>query len=337
MAILTRKLGRSGIEVSALGLGCWAIGGPLWYLKNDTRHPLSYGKVNDVDAIRAIHHALDFGVNFFDTADAYGCGHSERVLGQALEGQRDQVIIATKFGNIFDEKTRTWLGHPDGAITPEFIHESCKMSLKRLKTDYIDLYQFHWAVYDANLASDVLPVLEDLVDEGMIRYYGWSTPYSKSARVFVEGSHCTAIQYNYNILERNPDMLALCEEFNQATIARGPFAMGLLTGKYNRDSKMPEDDVRAGWDLQQGRQAKQLEMLDMIREILTRDERTLVQAALGWLWALGSKIVPIPGFKNVRQIEDSVEALQFGPLLEKQMQEIEQTLKDYSEDLILLD
>ena len=132
-------------------------------------------------------------------------------------------------------------------------------------------------------------------------------------------------------------MLALCEEFNQASIARGPFAMGLLTGKYKRDSKMPEDDVRAGWDLQQGRQAKQLEMLEMIREILTRDGRTLVQAALGWLWALGSKIVPIPGFKNVKQIEDSVEALQFGPLLEKQMQEIEQALKDYSEDLILLD
>ena len=337
MTIKTRKLGRSGIEVSAVGLGCWAIGGPLWYIVDNTRHPLSYGEIDDREAIQAIRRALDLGVNFFDTADAYGCGHSERILGQAIEGQREEVIIATKFGNIYDESSRTWLGNPD-KMTPDYIRESCEGSLKRLNTDYIDLYQCHCKEYDTKLVADLLLVLEDLINEGKIRYYGWSTPYLKQARTFVEGSHCTAIQYNYNLLERNPEMLALCQEYSQASIARGPYAMGLLTGKYNRDSKIPEDDLRnPWWDLQQGRQAKQLEMLESIREILTRDGRTLVQAALGWLWALDSQIVPIPGFKNVRQVEETVGALEFGPLSKKQMQEIEQILEPYFENLIHVD
>ena len=213
MKTLTRKLGKSGIEVSAIGLGCWAIGGPLWYLSDGERLPLSWGKVDDKESIRTIHRALDLGITFFDTADSYGCGHSERILGQALEGRREDVIIATKFGDLFDEKTKTWLGHnhPNGIITQEFVRKACEASLKRLNTDYIDLYQLHWKEYAADLATDLLSILDDLVDEGKIRSYGWSTPNSKLVHGFAEGSHCASIQYNYNILERNPDMLALCE------------------------------------------------------------------------------------------------------------------------------
>ncbi len=340
MTILTRKLGKSGIEVSAIGLGCWAIGGPLWYLSDGERLPLSYGTINDKESIRTIHRALDLGINLFDTADAYGCGQSERILGQALEGRREDVIIATKFGSMFDEKTRTWLGHdhPNGIITQEFVRKACEASLKRLNTDYIDLYQLHWKEYDADLATDLTSVLEDLVEEGKIRYYGWSTPESNRVHGFVEGSHCTAIQYNYNLLERNPDMFTLCEKFNLASIARGPFAMGLLTGKYSKDSKITKDDMRNNWwNLQDGRQAKQLEMLEAIREIITYDGRTMVQAALGWLLALSPNVIPIPGFKTIKQVEENVETLQFGPLPKKQMYEVEQILEDYSYDLILLD
>ncbi len=340
MTIRTRKLGKSGIEVSAIGLGCWAIGGPLWYLRDGERLPLSWGKVDDKESIRTIHRALDLGITLFDTADAYGCGHSERILGQALEGRREDVIIATKFGSIFDETTKTWLGHshPNGIITQEFLRKACEASLKRLNTDYIDLYQLHWKDYDADLATGLLPVLEDLVSEGKIRYYGWSTPDSKRLQGFVEGSHCTAIQYNYNILERNPNMLALCEKLNQASIARGPFAMGLLTGKYSKESKIAKDDLRhSWWNLQDGRQAKQLEMLEAIREIITYNGRTMVQAALGWLLALSHHVIPIPGFKTMKQVEENIETLQFGPLTKEQMHEIDQILENYSYDLVLPD
>ena len=180
-------------------------------------------------------------------------------------------------------------------------------------------------------------MLDDLVDEGLIRSYGWSTPYLDRVRSFAKGAHCTAIQYNYNILERNPEMLALCKESNQASITRGPYAMGLLTGKYNKSSKMPKDDIRSGWDLQKGHLAKQLEMLDMIREILTRDGRTIAQAAIGWLLALDDQVIPIPGFKSVKQVEDTMETLQFGPLSTKQMFEIEKILEPFSDDLVYFD
>jgi aryl-alcohol dehydrogenase-like predicted oxidoreductase len=245
------------------------------------RRPLSWGNVNDQDSIQAVQRAIELGINYFDTANSYGSGHSEKILGKAIEGRREEVVISTKFGDIFEEETRMWLGHdhPDGVVTPGFVKKALDASLKRLNTDYIDLYFFHWKEYDVTLAADLMLVLEGLVDENKIRYYGWSTPYTEQASVFIRGKHSTATQYNYNIFERNPDMLALCEEFNHASIARGPFAMGLLTGKYTVDSKLPENDVRGSWNLGSGRLAQQLEMLEAIREVLTRDGRTLPQAA----------------------------------------------------------
>lgn len=336
--MLTRTLGRSGIQVSAMGLGCWAIGGITRLATGPPPRPLSWGKVDDNESIRAIRRALDLGVNFFDTADAYGAGHSERILGQALAGRRQQVIIATKFGGVFDEETKDWFGHrhPDGIVSPEFVRQACETSLRRLNTDYIDLYLFHWADYDPTLAADLLPTLEDLVVEGKLRWYGWSTGDPKRAKVFAKGPHCTAIEYKYNILERNPGLQALCEEHNLASVARGPLAMGLLTGKFNRDSKIPKDDVRTiWWDLQEGRQAKQLEMLEAIRELLTQDGHTLAQAALGWLWARGSQIIPIPGFKTVKQVDENAGALALGSLSDEQMQRIDGVLGEYADPKVL--
>lgn len=162
--------------------------------------------MDDTESIRAIQRAVDLGVNFFDTADAYGCGHSEEILDQALDGHRDEVVIATKFGGVFDEKTKDWLGHshPNGIVSPEYIRKACESSLQRLKTDYIDLYQFHWLDYNPDLASNLLPVLDDLVKENKIRYYGWSTPDPKRAHVFAEvhtAQHFNTITIFSNVIQ----------------------------------------------------------------------------------------------------------------------------------------
>jgi aryl-alcohol dehydrogenase-like predicted oxidoreductase len=322
--MLTRSLGKSGIQVSALGMGCWAIGGPLHSVDNSYPGYLSWGMVDDAESMRAIHKALDLGINFFDTADAYGAGHSEHILGQAVAKLRDQVIIATKFGDIFEEKSRTWLGHshPEGIVTEKYVRTACEASLRRLNTDYIDLYQFHWSDYSPDLAMDLLPILEALVTEGKIRWYGWSTGDPQRAQTFALGAHCTAIQYNYNILERNSPMQSTCEELNLASIARGPLGMGLLTGKFHQNSQISKDDVRSlFWDLQ-GEEKDKLDMLESIRSVLKRGGRTLAQAALGWLWARGPNIIPIPGFRNQSQVEENARAAQFGPLSNEQMREI---------------
>ena len=319
--MFTRTLGRNGPTVSALGLGCWAIGGPFW--RGDS--PVGWGEVNDDESLRSIQRALDLGVTFFDTSDVYGCGHSERLLGRALVGRRSQVVIATKFGNVFDERTRHITGED---ASPEFVRKACDASLKRLNTDYIDIYQFHLGQYDPVKAVEVRDTLEGLVAAGMIRAYGWSTDSPERARVFAEGPHCTSIQQRLNIFEGNAETLAVCEQFNLASINRGPLAQGLLTGKFSSDSQLPADDVRHRWNLREGDLAVRLRKLEALRAVLTRDGRTLAQAALGWVWARSPQTVPIPGFKTVTQIEDNVGALRYGPLNAGQMAEIKQLMGD---------
>ena len=191
--MLTRKLGKSGIEVSALGMGCWAIGGP-WVFDNNSEEPhaAGWGEVDDDESLRAIHAGLEIGVNFFDTAANYGAGHSERVLAKALKGRRDKAVIATKFGFIVDEARK--LVTKNDEVILENIPQDCENSLRRLNTDYIDLYQFHVGEYPPEKAAAVREGLEELVMAGKIRWYGWSTDNAEGARVFAGGEHCTAIQ-----------------------------------------------------------------------------------------------------------------------------------------------
>ena len=318
--MLTRKLGRSGVEVSAVGMGCWAIGGPFW---RDDR-PVGWGKVNDAESIGAVHRALELGVTLFDTADVYGCGHSERVLGQALAGRREGAIIATKFGNLFDERTRRVTAQRSD---PRHIRAACEASLRRLDTDYIDLYQFHNGDHDPAAADDVRETLEQLAAEGKIRHYGWSTDSPDAARTFAAGPHCTAVQQRLNIFEGNAETLAVCEELDLASLNRGPLIRGLLTGKFHADSTLPADDLRHKWDFRAGQPARHLAMLEKIREVLTRDGRSLAQAAIGWLWARSEKTIPIPGFKSVRQVEDNAAAMDFDRLSAEQMAEIDTILE----------
>jgi len=316
---ITRTLGRSGIAVSGLGMGCWAIGGPAW---RDGK-PIGWGDVDDAESVRAIHTALDLGVTLFDTADIYGAGHSERILGQALAGKRSQVVIASKFGNLFDEATRQAIGRD---ASPAHIRRACEASLRRLKTDYLDLYQFHLGDYDLAQAVEVRETLEELVAAGKIRAYGWSTDDPARARLFAEGPHCATIQQRLNIFDGNAETLAVCEAANLGSLNRGPLAMGLLTGKFTADSTLPENDVRFGWDLKAGAQAERLQKLAALREVLTQDGRTLAQAALGWLWARSDVTIPIPGFKTAAQVTDNAAALRRGPLSADQMQAIERIL-----------
>lgn len=323
----TRKLGRSGIEVSALGMGCWAIGGPFW----NGETPLGWGEVDDDESIRAIHAAVAMGVNFFDTADVYGAGHSEKVLARAFADRRSEVVIASKFSNVFDETTKQ-VERSDAS--PDYIRQACEASLRRLNTDYLDLYQFHDNGYPADEAEPVRETLEDLVKEGKIRAYGWSTDFIDRAEVFAQGKNCTAIQLQLNVLDDNAGVIAVCEKHDLAAINRGPLAMGLLSGKYTADTKPSMDDVRGEkspeWMtyFQDGKPSPEwLSKMETVREILTSNGRTLPQGALAWLWARSEQTIPIPGFRTVEQVEENCGALQFGALTREQMQEIETLLR----------
>ncbi len=313
-----RRLGRSEIKVSPMGMGCWAIGGPWSYWDGEHESPSGWGQVDDAESIRAIHRAIDLGVNFFDTADVYGCGHSERVLGQALAGRRDQVVIATKFGKQFDEASKRYFGHE---LSPVLIRQACEASLRRLGIETIDLYQFHWGDYSGS-PDDMLDVLEALVQEGKIRSYGWSTDSAENARTFAQGAHCAAIQHAMHIFRDAPEILSVCDDYDLASINRGPLAMGLLTGKFTADTTFPADDIRSEWDVRDGRAAEIRRQLEAMRDILTSGGRTLAQGALGWIWARSERTVPIPGFKTRRQVEENASAMQFGPLTAAQMMEI---------------
>ena len=321
-----RVLGKSGIEVSAIGFGCWAIGGPF----SRDGSPAGWGEVDDDESAAALRRALELGITFFDTADVYGTGHSEQVLGAALAGHRDEVVIATKFGNVFDPARRAITG---ADASPGHIHQACRDSLARLGTDRIDLYQLHLGDLPASQADDAMAALEDLVTAGLIRSYGWSTDDPERAAQFGKGTHAVAVQHEMNVLADAPGMLAVCDTFDLASVNRGPLAMGLLTGKYGAADQVPGDDVRANapWmrDFSGGRPAPGwLARLDAVRDVLTSGGRTLAQGALGWLLARSPRTVPIPGIRTVAQAEQNAAALELGPLTQAQLAEIARLLGD---------
>ena len=322
---MKRVLGKSKVEVSAMGLGCWAIGGPWTYdSKTNTPNAAGWGMIDDKESIRAIHAGIDLGINFFDTAANYGAGHSERVLAKAFEGRRSQVVIATKFGYLVDEENKLVINNQD--VILENIRHDCENSLRRLNTDYIDLYQFHVGDYPPEKAAVVRDALGELVKAGKIRWYGWSTDNAAGARVFAEGEHCTAIQQDLYWCAP-PDYygptLQVCEEFNLASINRSPLGMGILTGKFfNRNVNLPDNDIRHDWNFKEGEIADIVKQVETLKEILTSDGRTLTQGALGWLWARSDATIPIPGFKSVKQVTENAKAMEFGPFTKSQMEEI---------------
>ena len=271
-----RTLGRSGLEVSALGMGCWAIGGPwTWDQPGREPYPAGWGDTDDEESIRAVHAALDLGVNFFDTAANYGAGHSEVVLGQALKGRREEAVIATKFGHIVDEERKTVYGDPDQIIGN--VRKDVENSLRRLQTDHIDIYQLHEGGYDPKLALELQVVLEELVSAGKIRWYGWSTDVVDSAREFAGGAHCTSIQFRLNAIFDNPEMRKVCADLDLGGINKDPLNKGILTGKFSPNSKFPGNDIRSRADFSDAEIVKRLQLVDDLREILTSGGRTMAR------------------------------------------------------------
>ncbi|SBT45103.1 aldo/keto reductase [Micromonospora auratinigra] len=325
----TRRLGRSGIEVSAIGMGCWAIGGPLWA----GAQPLGWGEVDDDESIRTVHRALDLGATLFDTSGNYGAGHSERVLGRALAGRRDRAVIATKFGHRTDEASRQATGED---ASPAYARRSLQDSLRRLGTDHVDLYQLHLNGLPVPQALDLIGTLEELVTEGTIRAYGWSTDDPASARAFAAaGPHCVAVQHDQSVLRDNAEMLAVCDEYDLASLNRGPLAMGLLTAKYQgAPAARGGDDVRGvapewlPWFADGVPRAEWADRVARVRDALTADGRTLAQGALGWLLARSPRTLPIPGCRTVAQAEENLGTLAYGPLPEAAFAEVERLLAE---------
>ncbi|MGW0231710.1 aldo/keto reductase [Actinopolymorpha singaporensis] len=329
---LARRLGRTDIQPSALGLGCWAIGGPFTMFGQ----PDGWGEVDDEESMRAVRRALDLGVTFFDTADAYGTGHSERVLGRALGAARERVVVATKFGYTHDEERRDLTGTD---TSPAYVRRACEASLRRLGTDYIDLYQLHVGDLPVSEALAVMETLEDLVAAGTIRAYGWSTDDAERAEFFASGTNCAAIQHDLNVFRPATDLLATCARHDLTSINRTPLAMGLLTGKYRAGSQLPADDVRtvSTWQpwFDGGRPSPTLlAKLDGVREILRSGGRTLAQGALAWIWGSSDRTIPIPGFRTVAQVEDNAGALAHGPLTAAQVAEVNALLRGPDDETV---
>jgi aryl-alcohol dehydrogenase-like predicted oxidoreductase len=310
-----------GAQVPALGLGCWAIGG-LWTAGGT---PTGWGAVDDAESMRAIHAAVDAGVQFFDTAQAYGAGHSEMVLGQALQG-RDDVRIATKVGLAIDPPRRELTG-PD--ITPAAITASIDASLHRLQRSRIDLVLLHLNSLPIADAEGVFDTLDALRSAGKIAAYGWSTDFPDRAAAFAGRPGVVAIEHAMNVFFRANALMPVIEGHGLLSINRAPLAMGLLGGKYAPDTQIGAQDIRsqnAYWldYFKDGRMAPAFaRQLAAVRDLLQTDGRTLAQGAIGWLWARSDRTLPIPGFRTAAQVTDLAGALAKGTLPVSVMAEIE--------------
>lgn len=319
---VTRRLGSSGVEVSALGIGTWAIGGPM--AAGDVQ--FGWGEVDDDESVRTLRTAVDLGATLIDTADMYGMGHAERIVRRAVGDRRDDLVYATKWGNTFDEAGRQWTGEDP---SPAHARRALQASLDRLGTDRIDVWQLHLSGMDPSLADDLVALCEDLVDDGLIRTYGWSTDDPARAARFAAGPRCAVVQCTLNVLDPAPEMLDLARDHDLAVLARSPLAMGLLSDRITADTVIPPGDVRhtspdwLAW-FRDGRPTPEyLARRDAVRDILTSGGRTVAQGALAWLWACDRRIVPIPGCRTVAQAEENVGALAHGPLSAAQFSDVE--------------
>lgn len=283
-----RTLGRTGQRVSEIGFGAWAIGGN------------SYGTTRDEESLDALQAAWDHGVSFFDTADVYGEGHSEELIGKFLQGKRKDAVIATKVGYDF------YHGAYRRNLNAEYIRFAIDESLKRLQTDFVDLYQFHNPTLEDIERGEIFQVMEELKSAGKIRFYGVSVHTPHEALAVIANGKPDTLQLIFNLIDQRSvaEVFPKAEAHKIGIIAREPFACGLLTGKYTAKSKFPKNDHRNRWDSK--RMENDLKKVDRIRSILQTPRLTLVRAGLEFILSFEAVSVVIPGAKRPKQILESI-------------------------------
>ena len=295
-----RKLGRTGLTVSEIGFGGWAIGGPA----DAAGTPLGWGRTNDDESIAAIRRARELGVIFFDTADSYGFGRSESLLGLVLSRTRHDVVIATKVGVSRDR---------EGKVTKDFTQShllhAVDGSLKRLRTDYIDLYQLHNPTLDELRRDELHETMDRLQAAGKIRFWGVSISTPDEGIEVMEKGWGYTLQVLYNVLNQAPALTLFprAQEKGYGIIARVPLASGLLSGKFRVDTRFAEDDVRQNF-LTPKRLEEVMPRVDEAKSIIGGTARHLAEGALRFVLAHEAISTTIPGMRNVRQVEMNVAA-----------------------------
>lgn len=295
-----RPLGNTGVRVSEIGFGGWAIGGTA----DASGAPLGWGRTSDEDSLAAIRRARDLGVNFFDTADSYGFGRSESLLGIVLSRIRTDIVIATKVG-----VTRTSDGTLQKNFSKQHIFHAVDGSLKRLRTDYIDLLQAHNPTIDDLRREEIQEAMERLQEIGKIRYWGVSVSTVEEGIEVINRGWGHALQVLYNVLNQAPaaELFPLAKQKGYGVIARVPLASGLLTGKFRTDSVFAADDVRQNF-LTPKRLAEAIPRVDEAKALIGGSARSLAQGALGFVLANDAVSTTIPGARNARQVEINVGA-----------------------------
>ena len=317
----SRPLGKTGIQVSEIGFGGWAIGGPAQV----GGVPVGWGKTSDDASLAAIRRARDLGVNFFDTADVYGNGRSESLLGIVLSRRRQEVTIATKVGII-----RSTRGEYRKDFSKRHIFIAIDGSLRRLRTDYIDLYQVHNPTIHDLRRDEIQEAMEMLQSWGKIRYWGVSINTPADGVEIMEKRWGYTLQVLYNVLNQAPaeELFPKAVESGFGIIARVPLASGLLTGKYKADTVFAPDDVRQNF-LTPRRLAEAAERVDEVKSIVGGAARTLSDASLRFVLAHPAVSTTIPGARNVHQVELNVAAAD-NPLPEGVVQRLRDRLGDYN-------
>jgi len=289
-----RELGRSGLKVSVQGLGCMGMSE-------------FYSGFDDVESVATIHRALELGVTFLDTADVYGPHKNEELVGKAIKGKRDQVVLATKFGIVRDPKNPNVRGVSG---KPDYVRQSCEASLRRLGVETIDLYYQHRV--DPNTPiEETVGAMAELVKAGKVRYLGLSEASPGTLRRAAKVHPIAALQTEYSLWTRDPEgeILATCRELGIGFVAYSPLGRGFLTGQFRKFDDLPADDYRRQSPRFQGENfQKNLELVRRVEEMAREKGCTASQLALAWVMAQGNDIVPIPGTKRRKYLEENVTA-----------------------------